>query len=75
MIPTPLDQPFAFMVKALWRAGHLIATDPGKAREAVRPYFAHTEAAIFDAAWIASLPSYPATPRVELSGIEKTSVS
>ncbi|KPB14549.1 MULTISPECIES: hypothetical protein [Pseudomonas syringae group] len=63
------------MVKALWRAEHLIATDPGKAREAVRPYFAHTEAAIFDAAWIASLPSYPATPRVELSGIEKTSVS
>ncbi|WP_323149019.1 ABC transporter substrate-binding protein [Pseudomonas oryzihabitans] len=59
------------MVKALWRAEHLIATDPSKAREAVRPYFAHTAKAIFDAAWTASLPSYPATPRVELSGIEK----
>lgn len=59
------------MVKALWRAEHLIATDPDKAREAVRPYFSHTPAQIFDAAWTASLPSYPATPRVELSGIEK----
>lgn len=59
------------MVRALWRAEQLIATDPDKAREAVRPYFAHTAATIFDAAWIASLPSYPATPKVERSGIEK----
>lgn len=59
------------MVKALWRAEQLIATDPDKAREAVRPYFAHTAAPIFDSAWTASLPSYPATPRVELSGVQK----
>ena len=59
------------MVKALWRAEHLIATEPDKAREAVRPYFAHTRAPIFDAAWAASLPSYPTTPKIELSGVQK----
>ena len=37
----------------------------------MRPYFAHTDAAIFDAAWTASLPSYPATPRIEKDGVAK----
>ena len=59
------------MVKALWRAEHLIATDPEKAKDAVRSYFPNTAAPIFDAAWTATLPSYPATPKVELAGIEK----
>ncbi|MGY2857520.1 ABC-type nitrate/sulfonate/bicarbonate transport system substrate-binding protein [Pseudomonas tolaasii] len=59
------------LVRALWKAEHLIATEPQKARESVRPYFAHTDNAIFDAAWTASLPSYPATPRVERDGVEK----
>jgi NitT/TauT family transport system substrate-binding protein len=59
------------MVRALWRAEHLIASDPDKARESVRPYFANTDTAIFNAAWTASLPSYPATPRIEKDGVEK----
>ncbi|MEA5670701.1 ABC transporter substrate-binding protein [Pseudomonas sp. MH2] len=59
------------MVRALWRAEQLIANAPDQAREAVRPYFAHTSATIFDAAWAASLPSYPATPAVERAGIDK----
>lgn len=59
------------LVRAIWKAEHLIASEPDKARESVRPYFAHTDAAIFDAAWTASLPSYPATPRIEKDGVEK----
>lgn len=59
------------MVRALWRAEQLIATQPDTARESVRPYFAHTDTAIFNAAWAASLPSYPATPRIEQDGVQK----
>ncbi|MNL19465.1 hypothetical protein D3C87_1406650 [compost metagenome] len=59
------------IVRAVWRAEQLISTAPDEAREAVRSYFAHTAAPIFDSAWTASLPSYPATPKVERSGIEK----
>jgi NitT/TauT family transport system substrate-binding protein len=30
-----------------------------------------TDPAIFDAAWTASLPSYPLTPRIEAAGVDK----
>lgn len=43
------------LVRALWRGEQVLRTDP----------------AIFDAAWAASLPSYPATPRIEAAGVEK----
>ena len=59
------------LVRALWRAEQLLATNPSEAKESVRPYFARTTAPIFDAAWSASLPSYPQTPRIEAAGIEK----
>jgi len=59
------------LVRGLWRGEQLLKSDPDKAREAVRTFFARTDPAIFDAAWTASLPSYPATPRIETSGVEK----
>jgi ABC-type nitrate/sulfonate/bicarbonate transport system substrate-binding protein len=43
------------LVRALWRGEQMLRTDP----------------AIFDTAWAASLPSYPATPRIEAAGVEK----
>ena len=45
-------------------------TDPDQAREAVRAFSNRTDPAIFDAAWTASLPSCPATPRIEAAGVE-----
>ncbi len=59
------------LVRALWRAEQLVASRPAEAKESVRSYFAHTDPAIFDAAWSASLPSYPSTPRIDLAGVEK----
>jgi len=59
------------LVRGLWRGEQLLKSDPDKAREAVRTFFSRTDPAIFDAAWAASLPSYPATPRIEPSAVEK----
>lgn len=59
------------LVRALWRGEQALRTDPDKAREAVRTFFSQTDPAIFDTAWAASLPSYPATPRIEAAGVEK----
>lgn len=59
------------LVRALWRGEQALRTDPDRAREAVRTFFVRTDPVIFDAAWAASLPSYPATPRMEASGVEK----
>lgn len=59
------------LVRALWRGEQGLRIEPDQSREAVRTYFSHTDPAIFDAAWTASLPSYPLTPRIEAAGVEK----
>ncbi len=59
------------LVRTLRRGEQVLRTDPDQAREAVRTFFSRTDPAIFDAAWAASLPSYPSTPRIEAAGIEK----
>ena len=59
------------LVRALWRGEQVLRTDPDKAREAVRAFFTRTDPVIFNQAWGASLPSYPATPRIEAAGLRK----
>lgn len=59
------------VVRAMWRAEKLIATNPEKAKPAVQAYFPKLDAAIFDAAYRHSLPAVPRDPRVTREGIQR----
>ncbi|MDX3968629.1 MAG: ABC transporter substrate-binding protein [Bradyrhizobium sp.] len=59
------------VVRATWKGLRALKTNPDKAHEAVRTFFPNVPAAEFDAAWSASLPSYPETPRITEVGMRQ----
>lgn len=59
------------VVKAIWKAQKLIAEQPNEAKEAVQTFFSKTEPKLFDAAWVSSVPAFPASPHISKESIEK----
>jgi NitT/TauT family transport system substrate-binding protein len=59
------------VARAITRATILIATDPGRAKRATRPFFRQMDDATFDDSWTLYLPYMPKTPDITQADYDK----